>query len=462
MIGAATGDVANSFDAARHSAQSDLESFGINPGATRYAGLDVGIRTQEAAQQAAAGTEASNYVDETARQLRAQAIGEGQALPQQATQAQTLATQAGYGASYTGASALSAGAQATGSPIQYGALGEQGLQNVANITQMGFQDQMAKYQADQSSMGGFGQLLGLGAGLAGHAFGFAKGGIVPDSASPTAGKAIDDVPAKLTAGEFVMPEDAVRWMGEEKLHKMIAKAREARQAIPAQADTQIGAQGAQHLAKGGLVKKHPAHTNPGGFVRFVQQELAKQGYYNGKIDGVSGPKTQAALRQFQQDRGIEPTGQATPETLQYLQGNAPVQGSASAGGGDQGATASGAIPMGQPTGQPAPTPSPVVSANPQGANNPSFMQERDWDPGEGRRAAISRQYDSDVAKLPADTSFGVGLPRPPTPVPGKPHFSNADDNDPRGIPEGTLASDLIEALRAHQQRQAPSGAIPAQ
>src|SRR5579859_5760980 len=294
MIGAATGDVANSFDAARHSAQSDLESFGINPGATRYAGLDVGIRTQEAAQQAAAGTEASNYVDETARQLRAQAIGEGQALPQQATQAQTSATQAGYGASYTGASALSAGAQATGSPIQYGALGEQGLQNVANITQMGFQDQMAKYQADQSSMGGFGQLLGLGAGLAGHAFGFAKGCIVPQSAFPTAGKAIDDVPAKLTAGEFVMPEDAVRWMGEEKLHKMIAKAREARQAIPAQADTQIGAQGAQHLAKGGLVKKHPAHTNPGGFVRFVQQELAKQGYYNGKIDGVSGPKTQAA------------------------------------------------------------------------------------------------------------------------------------------------------------------------
>ncbi len=37
--------------------------------------------------------------------------------------------------------------------------------------------------------------------------------------------------------------------------------------------------------------------------RQVQQQLAKRGYDPGPVDGVAGPKTQRALRQFQQSHG---------------------------------------------------------------------------------------------------------------------------------------------------------------
>ena len=52
------------------------------------------------------------------------------------------------------------------------------------------------------------------------------GQAVPDAASPSGGGATDDVNAKLTAGEFVLPEDVTRWIGEKKLQDMILKARD--------------------------------------------------------------------------------------------------------------------------------------------------------------------------------------------------------------------------------------------
>jgi hypothetical protein len=55
------------------------------------------------------------------------------------------------------------------------------------------------------------------------------GGAVPTGASPTAGQASDDVPAALTAGEFVMPRDVTQWIGEQGLQKMIQKSRKEMQ-----------------------------------------------------------------------------------------------------------------------------------------------------------------------------------------------------------------------------------------
>ena len=60
---------------------------------------------------------------------------------------------------------------------------------------------------------------------------------VPAEASPSGGGAIDDVPARLTAGEFVLPVDVVRWKGEEHFQKLIEQSRAARQ--NAQARPQI-------------------------------------------------------------------------------------------------------------------------------------------------------------------------------------------------------------------------------
>jgi hypothetical protein len=52
---------------------------------------------------------------------------------------------------------------------------------------------------------------------------------VPPSASPSKGAITDDVPARLNAGEFVLPKDVVSWMGEEKLQKLIQSMRQKRQ-----------------------------------------------------------------------------------------------------------------------------------------------------------------------------------------------------------------------------------------
>jgi hypothetical protein len=54
------------------------------------------------------------------------------------------------------------------------------------------------------------------------------GGAVPAQVSPSGGRGVDDVEARLSVGEFIMPDDVARWYGEEKLHKMIIKAREGK------------------------------------------------------------------------------------------------------------------------------------------------------------------------------------------------------------------------------------------
>lgn len=45
-------------------------------------------------------------------------------------------------------------------------------------------------------------------------------------------------------------------------------------------------------------------------VRFVQEQLAVQGYYPGAIDGIAGPKTRAAVRAYEADHGLPVTGNA--------------------------------------------------------------------------------------------------------------------------------------------------------
>ena len=50
----------------------------------------------------------------------------------------------------------------------------------------------------------------------------------------------------------------------------------------------------------------------------AQDRLARAGYYHGKIDGVLGPETHHALVRYQSDKGLEPSGNLTDETLRSL------------------------------------------------------------------------------------------------------------------------------------------------
>lgn len=55
-----------------------------------------------------------------------------------------------------------------------------------------------------------------------------------------------------------------------------------------------------------------------GVVRGIQQKLRQNGFYTGAVDGLWGPRTEAALSRFQRSRGIESTGQLTPTTISAL------------------------------------------------------------------------------------------------------------------------------------------------
>ena len=55
------------------------------------------------------------------------------------------------------------------------------------------------------------------------------GGGVPAYASPSMGQATDDVPAMLTANEFVIPKDVATWVGHKALAGQIDKARAEQQ-----------------------------------------------------------------------------------------------------------------------------------------------------------------------------------------------------------------------------------------
>ena len=63
---------------------------------------------------------------------------------------------------------------------------------------------------------------------------------------------------------------------------------------------------------------------PGGIamgdekVKAAQQALKDKGHDPGTVDGKMGPKTMAALRDFQKEQGMEATGHLDDKTVQGL------------------------------------------------------------------------------------------------------------------------------------------------
>lgn len=239
QMGAAQSAVAQQFDAQRENAQRELEAYGIDPTSTRYGALDIGVRTAQAAAQAAAGTAAQNRVEDTARAIRSEAINVGRGYPGQIATSYGTATQQGQAAGQLTGQSTSIGGQNMGTPTQYFGLGNQSVGQWGNTLNMSYQNQLDRFKANQSASSGWGSALGLIGGIAGKAFGLAEGGVIPDprevgaipeEMSPTGGAATDDVPANLNVGEFVIPEDVVNWYGEKHMYSLIEKAAKEREA----------------------------------------------------------------------------------------------------------------------------------------------------------------------------------------------------------------------------------------
>ena len=232
--GRAIADVNSAFDAERRNAAARLESFGIDPSQTRAAALDVGVRTAQAAAAAGAATTAGNRVEDMGRAMRADVVNLGRGLPSQVAQSYGQSAATGQGAlggalntSSTGAALRTSNQGAINASLS-------GYGQGANIMSQGYQNQLAGFNASQNArnswMDPFGTAVGFAAGA------YEDGGVVSEQGalpvSPIPGST-DRKPALLTPGEFVVPDEVVRFKGEEFFHKLISKSREMKQAIEA-------------------------------------------------------------------------------------------------------------------------------------------------------------------------------------------------------------------------------------
>jgi len=61
----------------------------------------------------------------------------------------------------------------------------------------------------------------------------------------------------------------------------------------------------------------PVRT-PGEIITDIQRELARRGYYDGTVDGLYGPKTDGAIRDFEQAAGLKPSLEPNEALLQAI------------------------------------------------------------------------------------------------------------------------------------------------
>jgi hypothetical protein len=111
------------------------------------------------------------------------------------------------------------------------------------------------------------------------------GGAVPVHASPSFGVATDDVPAMLTAHEFVIPKDVATWKGHEFYAKHIDQARKAAQAFANRDD--IGGEAAPGIPQAPTFVSRPDHA--GGAM----------GGWEAALGGGQGGDWQTALQGFE-------------------------------------------------------------------------------------------------------------------------------------------------------------------
>jgi peptidoglycan hydrolase-like protein with peptidoglycan-binding domain len=76
-----------------------------------------------------------------------------------------------------------------------------------------------------------------------------------------------------------------------------------------------------------------AARSPGEVIADIQRELSRRGYYEGPLDGIYGPKTDAAIRDFEHAAGLRPSTQPNESLLQVI-----IRSPAKAGRGVTGTT----------------------------------------------------------------------------------------------------------------------------
>lgn len=67
------------------------------------------------------------------------------------------------------------------------------------------------------------------------------------------------------------------------------------------------------------VPAEPSRPEKGwGDVRWIQERLLELGYYTGPVDGRVGKATRGAIRSYEEDQGLDPTGSPTVELQEFM------------------------------------------------------------------------------------------------------------------------------------------------
>lgn len=200
QMGLAEGTAATTGNQALSNEQQNLESYGIDPSATRYQALNQQGKVQTAANTAAAGNAARENTIQTGLGLESNAINQGLVMPSAAAGAENTTLQANAGAVNAGNSTTMTGANVMGTAPQWLGMENGTYGAYGNTLNQSYQNQLGEFNANQNASSGIGQLagtfLGLGTGggntvggnllKAGMAF-LAKGGVVPAVGDPDVG-----------------------------------------------------------------------------------------------------------------------------------------------------------------------------------------------------------------------------------------------------------------------------------
>lgn len=226
--GEAGAEVAQQFAGAQAAAAQQLRDFGVDPSSPRYAATALVGKLGQAGATAGAQNMARKNVEMTGLGMMQNAINTGRGYAGAINQTFQTGNQSGQGGVNSALGVTQSGAQTMGTAPQYYGMQNQALGMWGNMNAQNDQNRLEGYKfANTQQSSGLGSALGLAGGILMSRF--EEGGAVPDAASPTSGQAIDDVPARLTAGEFVMPKAAVEWFGEKHFHQLIDKASKERQ-----------------------------------------------------------------------------------------------------------------------------------------------------------------------------------------------------------------------------------------
>jgi peptidoglycan hydrolase-like protein with peptidoglycan-binding domain len=158
-----------------------------------------------------------------------------------------------------------------------------------------------------------------------------------------------------------------------------------------------------------------AHAQSSTAVREAQQALKDKGFDAGPIDGIMGPKTSAAVKEFQQAQGLKSTGQLDAQTLSALDVQATGMGSGAmrsgrSSGGMSGPTRSSDATSPSPsstqsgkTTSPSPAPTQSSGTGTDGSTTSSSPA------GTSERPLSSRSSDA-TSPSPSSTESGKSAP----------------------------------------------------